>query len=443
MTDTMPESRYAADFEARAARFEEEVSIENLDPVTQGSISKRITGPVSDWATDFTHAEPEYAQNAPAVWKQIRESVSIARTERFGGGWFPSTYADVSAVAYDTDHFSSRSPIPSNDRPPLNIAPIGDVPPISADPPFHHDARKLLLPAFTKTKVADLEPAVRGYCHELIDALEGKDVIDAAYEYAQYIPMWVIGHMLGYPNDDMDKFRHYVEHALEGINDDREKRNEQLRDLFDYVEQQVLDHEANPREDLTDYLMNAEIFGMKLDGNMIVGASVLLLVAGIDTTWSAIGASLWHMAQHPEDRDRWVNDPEVRGRAVEEFLRFYAPVTMGRLVKEDYEFQGKQFKAEDWVFLSFPSANRDPEKFEDADKFVIDRAVNNHAAFGLGIHRCVGSHLARQELRIALDVWMERFPDFSLESEDTDDVRWSLGQVRGPRTLPVRINKRS
>ena len=130
-------------------------------------------------------------------------------------------------------------------------------------------------------------------------------------------------------------------------------------------------------------------------------------------------------------------DPSLRATAVEEFLRAYAPVTMARLVKEDISFGGVEMKAEDWVLLPFPAANRDPERFERADEVLIDREVNRHAAFGLGIHRCVGSHLARMELRVALDVWLDRIPEFSLA--DPDAVRWSTGQIRGPRALPLRI----
>jgi cytochrome P450 len=110
---------------------------------------------------------------------------------------------------------------------------------------------------------------------------------------------------------------------------------------------------------------------------------------------------------------------------------------MARLVKEDMHWRGVEMKADDWILLSFPAANRDPEQFDRADEVVIDRQVNRHAAFGLGIHRCVGSHLARMELRVALEVWLQRIPEFSLA--DPSAVTWSTGQIRGPRTLPLRI----
>jgi hypothetical protein len=163
----------------------------------------------------------------------------------------------------------------------------------------------------------------------------------------------------------------------------------------------------------------------------------LLLIAGIDTTWSAIGASLWHLAKHPGDRRRLVAEPGLLPAAVEEFLRVYAPVTMARLVKRDMCWRGADMKTDDWILLSYPAANRDPAQFERAGEIIIDRQVNRHAAFGLGVHRCLGSHLARMELRVSLRAWLDRIPDFSLA--DPAAVSWASGQVRGPRSLPLLI----
>jgi cytochrome P450 len=402
-----------------------------------GSRVDPVVGPVSDWATDFSHMEEEWAQDCYQIIDDLRGRCPIAHTDRFGGAWLPVRHEHVAEIAYDTERFSSRSPVVGNFRPPLDIAPVGGIPPISSDPPFHHDARKLLLPAFTRNAVAKLEPATRAYCHQLIDEIGDVDVVDAATHYAQHIPMRVIAYMMGFPAEDGPKFRQYVEDTLEGINLPPEERLEKVGKLFDYLLVQIRAHLAEPADDLTTYLLDAELYGQKLDPFHVAGTMSLMLVAGIDTTWSAIGASLWHLARTPADLERLVAEPALLPTAMEEFLRVYAPVTMGRLVKQDMNWHGVEMKAEDWILLSFPAANRDPEKFERADEVVIDREVNRHAAFGLGIHRCVGSHLARMELRVALEVWLERFPRFSLE--DPDAVHWSTGQVRGPRTLPLRV----
>ena len=151
----------------------------------------------------------------------------------------------------------------------------------------------------------------------------------------------------------------------------------------------------------------------------------------------AIGASLWHLAKSPGDRRRLAGEPGLLPTAIEEFLRAYAPVTMARLVKNDMHWHGVDMKADDWILLSFPAANRDPAQFDRAAEVLIDREVNRHAAFGLGIHRCLGSHLARMELRVALEAWLERIGEFTLA--DPAAVTWAAGQIRGPRALPLRI----
>ncbi|MFI7420379.1 cytochrome P450 [Nonomuraea sp. NPDC049684] len=401
------------------------------------SVSEIVTEPVSDWATDFSHVDPQWAADPYPIQDDLRRRCPIAHTERFGGVWLPTRYEDVAAIAYDTERFSSRAIVVSNVKPPRELAPVGGVPPISSDPPFHHDARKLLLPAFTKTAVARREASTRALCHELIDGLEGREVVDAAREYAQYIPMRVIADMLGFPSEDAGRFQRFVENALESVNEPTETRMEHIAELSSYLVEQIHDHLAHPRDDLTTYLLGAELNGAKLDPVHVVGTMTLLLIAGIDTTWSAIGASLWHLAKTPADRERLVAEPALLPTAMEEFLRAYAPVTMARLVKNDMHWNGVDMKADDWVLLSFPAANRDPAHFDHPADIRIDREVNRHAAFGLGIHRCVGSHLARMELRTALDVWLQRIPAFTLA--DPGAVTWAASQVRGPRTLPLRI----
>jgi cytochrome P450 len=402
-----------------------------------GTRSEIITGQVSDWATDFSHLEPEWSADPYRIQDDLRQRCPIAHTERFGGAWLPTRYDEVAEIAYDTERFSSRAIIVSNFRPPPELAPVGGSPPISSDPPFHHDARKLLLPAFTKSAVSRQEPATRAFCHSLIDAFAGRDVVDAATDYAQHIPIRVIADMLGFPPADGPQFREFVEDLLEGINLPPEERIERVSRLFDYLLAQVHDHLGNPRDDLTSYLIDAELYGRKLDPSHVTGTMALLLIAGIDTTWSAIGAALWHLARTPQDRGRLATEPGLLPAAIEEFLRAYAPVTMARLVKQDMHWRGADMKADDWILLSFPAANRDPAQFDRAGEVVIDREINRHAAFGLGIHRCIGSHLARMELRAALETWLARIPSFTLDNPAA--VRWSAGQIRGPRTLPLRI----
>ena len=400
--------------------------------------------PVQSWETDWDHADPAYNQNAPQIWDQLRGTCPVAHTDRYGGAWLPVTHADVSAVARDTDHFSSEGAVLAN-KPPrdqwVSTAPIGGAPPITSDPPFHADARRLLLPAFSPQVVAEWEPEIRRLCNELIDNMGSVDTVDAAVQYAQNIPVYVIARMLGLPLEDSDYFRETVHLVLEEIGAEFGERQGGFEKLEAYLGRHVQDHIDNPKDDLIGFLLNAKIYDQPLSPQHVVGTIILLMDAGIDTTWSSIGSSIWHLAQHPSDLQRMVSEPELLPTAIEELLRMYAPVTMARIVSQDAEIGGCPVKAGDSVLLPFPAANRDPEVFPDADKVVIDREENRHVAFGLGIHRCLGSNLARLELRVAVEVFIQRFPKFVLA--DASAVTWSLGQVRGPRKLPVRITQRA
>ena len=400
----------------------------------------RTAPPVIDWATDFDHTDPVWVDNPFPIWDDLRKRCPVAHSERFNGVYLPTRAEDIHAIAYDTDHFTSRAVVVSNNEPDA-VAPIGGAPPITSDPPFHQHARKILLPAFGPKVIEALRPRVVELCHSLIDDMEGRDVVDGAADYAQNIPPAVIAHMLGLPMEDGDIFRTFIHNTLGNVDAPAEVRQAAFGELDSYLDGHLADHLDNPRDDLITFLQNAEIFGTRLSFEHVRGTIALLMIAGIDTTWSAIGASLFHLASTDSDRTRLRHEPQLLPTAVEEFLRAYAPVTMARIVKEDVEISGTVLKEGEWCLLPFPAANRDPEAFVDADQFVIDRAENRHAAFGLGIHRCLGSNLARLELSVGVQVWMERFPDFILE--DPSSVTWAPGQVRGPRVLPIRVLERA
>ena len=207
-----------------------------------------------------------------------------------------------------------------------------------------------------------------------------------------------------------------------------------------YFEEEIALRRKNPTNDLTTKLLNAKTDdGKPLEHRDIIGNLQLLLIAGIDTTWSAIGSSLWHLSQHPEQRAQLRARPELWPGAVEELLRAYAPVTMGRRALVETEISGCPVTEGRRVLLAFPAANRDPSVFENPDVVDFERSENRHVAFGAGIHRCAGSNIARMELRVALQTWMERFPDFELEAGRT--TTWAGGQVRGPRSVPVLLHR--
>ena len=402
-----------------------------------------INPPVEDFATDFDHTDEAWVADPYPIMDDLRERCPVAHSDRYGGLWAPMTYDAVAAIANDTEHFTSRTVVINNGRPGDDAlpAPIGVAPPISSDPPFHEIARRLLLPAFAPRPIAALEPFTRELCNQLLDEMGDADLVDASVQYAEHIPVGLIAKLCGLPAEDGEQFREFVRIVLEGVDLSAEERIEAFQPVEDYIVPAIVERRENPDDGLISYLLDAEIMGEKLSDEHVFGSILLLIVAGIDTTWSAIGSSIWHLANNPDDLERLVAHPELLPSAVEEFLRAYAPVSMARLVKDDFEFQGCPMKKDDWIFLSFPAANRDPKAFDNADEVLIDREINRHSAFGLGIHRCLGSNLARMEMTVALEEWLKRYTKFELDA--SKPTTFSQGQVRGPRQLPLRILERN
>jgi len=390
--------------------------------------------PVTDWFNDFDHTDPQWTEDPFPIWDELRGKCPVVHTDRFLGVYLPTTYEAVKQISYDTETFSSRRVVVRNVRPEIT----SPTPPITTDPPYHKPAKQLLLPPFTPQAMKKLEPRVRAICNELIDEFIKDRTVDAAAAYTKHIPTRAIAHMLGIPEKDGDLFVKWIHQILElGIHNDAILM-QAAQEMSLYFFEQIEQRKKHPTDDLISDLMNAKgPDGQPLPDPHVIGSLRLLLIAGIDTTWSAIGSSLWHLARTPTDRKRLIAEPHILPFAIEEFLRAYAPVTMAREVMKEGVVAGCPVKPGNMVLLSFPAANRDPAMFPDAGKVIIDRKENRHAAFGLGIHRCVGSNLARMEMTVALEEWLKRIPEFSLDPAGT--VTWSEGTVRGPRQLPLLI----
>lgn len=389
--------------------------------------------PVTDWEIDFDHFDPEWTKDPSRLWAELRKKCNVATSQRFeGGAYFPLRYQDIHDIAYDAEHFSSQRIVVREKK-----MSVKGMPPITSDSPVHTPARRLLLPPFAPKEVAKLEPRIRQICVSLLDTIGDRREFDAAVEYSQNVPAHVIAHMLGIDANDGNLFRAWI-YALstESVHDP-EAGMRASREIDEYFQEHIRQRRLAPSEDLITYLTQAEMDGEPLTDRHILGTLTLLLAAGIETTWSAIGASLLHLATHPEDRRRLVAEPDLLPLAIEEFLRAYSPVNMAREVIEDVTVGGCPYAKGGQVLMSYATANRDPEKFENPDTVIIDRQHNPHAAFGLGRHRCLGSNLARLEMTVALEEWLKRFPEF--EAVPNKPVVWSEGQLRGPIEVWVKI----
>jgi cytochrome P450 len=409
----------------------------NDAPPAAAPANERIAPPpVTDWLNDFDHTDPRWTENPFPIWDELRAQCPVVHTERFLGCYLPTTYEAVKQISYDTEHFSSRRVVVRNIRP----EPPAPSPPITSDPPQHKPAKQLLLPPFTPDAMKKLEPKVRAICNELIDGFIDQKGCDVAAHYTKHIPVRTIAYMLGIPEKDGELFIKWIHEILElGISND-EVLMRAIHEMAAYFASHIGYRKKHPTDDLISTLMNArDKDGQPLSDAHVQGSLRLLLIAGIDTTWSAIGSSLWHLAKTPSDRQRLVAEPQLLPTAIEEFLRAYSPVTMAREVVKETTVSGCPIKPGNMVLLSFPAANRDPAVFPDADKVIIDRKENRHAAFGLGIHRCIGSNLARMEMMVAIEEWLKRIPDFRLDP--AGEITWSEGTVRGPRQLPMLFGK--
>lgn len=393
--------------------------------------------PVEDWATDFEIFDPGFVADPYSVWSDLREQgCPFARTERRGPTHMPTTFEAVRAVAGDTEAFSSFS---------ISVIP---VPPtydaqgnrsrsiISTDEPEHTPERRLMLPFFSPKSVERYREHTRDLCRRLILGFIERGEADFAEEYARQIPPRIIADILGLDPEMADEFTTWVQGVLELGQQDPDIREHYSDIIRAFFRAEIDRRRTDPGDDLISFLLAAEIDGKPLPDHVVRGNVSLMLIAGIDTTWSSIGSALWHLASHPDDLRRLVAEPELLPVAIEEFLRAYSPVTMARIATRDVEIDGHLIREGDRVLLPFPAANRDPAEFDDPDRVIIDRQRNRHVAFGSGIHRCAGSNLARMEMQVAIGEMLTLIPEFELA--DPDAVTWAGGQVRGPRHLPVR-----
>ncbi len=311
---------------------------------------------------------------------------------------------------------------------------LAERPPITLDPPQHGPFRRILLPAFGPRRIKSLEPFVREHARELLAQIVALDHCDAAAAYAKKIPSRFMARMMGCPDDRQEEFGERMRVILDS--NEMDEIRDAMTETQAFLTELMAERRLRPGEDLVSCILGADIGGRELTPAELIGALVLIITAGIDTTWSALGSSLWHLARHPEDRARLAASPELIPTAVEEFLRAFSPVQIARVVTRDTEFHGVRLEAGDSILMGLPSANRDAAEFPEPERVDLDRQVNRHLAFGVGIHRCIGSSIARMEMRIALEEWLRVIPDFELAPGDA--VTWSTGHVWGPRTLELR-----
>ena len=301
--------------------------------------------------------------------------------------------------------FSSRAIQPTDPDPQYLLVPE------MLDPPEHTAWRQLLAPWFSPRAIEKMAVGVRRRCVELIEPIATRDGCDFHNEFAYRYPTSIFMELMGLPEEDLPRFQRWndeIHHLPFDVDPQRERALAAQNEVKAYFADLMAARRAQPETDLLTAAMSWRIGGEPVPLDDLLSMYLLMFQAGMDTVSSQLAYMFWHLATHPDDRRAITTNPAIIPSAVEEFLRFYAFVAPSRKVTRDVEYAECPMRKGDMVFVPLCGATRDPEMFEDAETFRMGRAVNNHIAFGAGPHRCLGSHLARMELRFALEEWHAR-----------------------------------
>lgn len=389
------------------------------------------TAKVRPKSATYDHNDPGIRlDNVHATWDELRAECPIGRSEAYGGMWVVTGYPEAYEIFHNPEVFSSH---------PLIIPPYPQAEklvPVEFDPPEHTRYRALVATPFSPRHAERLEAPLRVLVNRLIDGFIESGACDIYQTLALPYPNHMGTAVLGLPDADADRFGEWI-HKIVHMTADAEVAGEAVIECYSYFYELLEDRRAHPRDDVMSLLAQAELEGVKLTDAELMGFCLLFLIASIDTSQKVIGSMLWQLATEPELRKRLVVDPESTGSFVEEFLRFWAPVCPARRATRDVEVGGVAMKEGDQILILTGAANRDERTFPQADQFVPERSPNRHLAFGTSVHRCLGSHIARIELRVLLDELLRRIPDFELQ--DGAEVDWSKGQVQGVVKVPIRF----
>ena len=385
----------------------------------------------------FNHdTDPTVLAEHPELWDRYREEARAFRSDAAPGSWtvwYLLGFDDVREAFQRSDLFSSRVILaftPEQEQ----MAWL----PLTLDPPEHTKYRRLLNTWFTPTSARDMTPQVRARAVELIQGFRANGRCDFVSEFARLFPTTVFMKMMGLPVEESATFLGWIEqmmHATDTNDPGGTLRASTRATVAQYLGGLIAERRKEPRDDLVSYLVQADFEGRKLDDTELLGISFLLYMAGLDTVAGMLSYVFRHLAERPDHRKLLRERPEMIPDAVEEFLRYYAIVITSRLVTRDVEFAGCPMRKGDRVALPTPAPSRDPKGFADASEFVIDRTENRHLAFGAGAHRCLGSHLARVELAVAIEEWNRLIPDYRIA--EGAKLTQHVGGVAGLDSLPL------
>jgi cytochrome P450 len=396
---------------------------------------------------DFDHHSLEYARrigiDPTGFYRELRRERPIAWSDKHGGFWIVSSYEDVRRVSEDDALFSSRHDLPHGDGVSFTGITIpGNVvrsTPIEMDPPEFFDYRRMVNRWFAPAAIERLKPTIEEYTTWCLDQRIETGRIDFVMDLASPLPAMMTLHVLGVP---VEHWREYAEPSHAQIytppdSPEIDKVRAGMDQMRATMEKVIAERKREPRDDFISYLINARINDQPLPDSQLLEICGLIIAGGVDTTTSLLANAIEYLDRNPAERGRLSEDPELIASACEEFLRYYCPVqTLGRTATKDVELHGYRIRAGERVLICWAGANHDEAAFEHPEQIVFDRFPNRHTAFGLGIHRCLGSNFARAEFAIMLGEVLRRMPDYRLVREGVRRYE-SIGIVNGYVTMPA------
>jgi len=380
------------------------------------------------WAGDPDPALAWMRRHDPVFWDEE------------GGVWGVARHADVKEIERQPELFSNAGGI----RP--ETGPIPQM--IDMDDPEHAKRRKLVSRGFTPRSVRATEPAIRAACTEIIDAVADRGECDFVTDVAALLPMIMIGDALGVAPSDRQSLLTWSDDLLKGLTgfEDPElmaRMTAAFESFTEYMGKVIPERREHPTDDLISTLVHAEVDGDRLEHDEIVHEALLILIGGDETTRHVISGGMYQLLRHPDQWRLLVEDPERIPVAVEEMLRWVTPIkNMARTVTRDTTYAGRDLETGQKMLMLYPSANRDEDVFEDPFRFDVTRQPNDHLAFGFGVHFCMGSNLARTELRVMFEEVLRRLPDLALVDE-REPARRPANFVSGYESMPVRFSPAS
>jgi cytochrome P450 len=400
----------------------------------------------ADVVVDFDHHSDDFNLNERAVNAELRRRCPVAWNENYGGFWFVTSYDAVAQTARDGDTFAHKYepnaadgvdyqgemgvPRPEG-QPALGI---GEV-----DGAYHQALRRALAPFFSPGAVQRMRPFMEQSVHWFLDQRIADGHMDLVLDYASPVPAILTMRLMGLPYDNWQLYANLF-HSVMAVPVDSSEYAAAIAEvpaMMEGLRKFAATRRGDPRDDLTSFLVQFEFDGKRLDDAKLLDILWNLIGGGVDTTTSQTALSLWHLGTHPDLRQQLIDNPGMFGTATDEFLRYFSVnQQLSRTVTRDVVLGGQRLRRNDRVIISWLAANHDEHEFERPDEVVLDRAPNRHLAFGLGPHRCIGSHLARVMFEVMVKAVLDRIPDYRV---DVDGVYEYLGNpsMTGLGKLPV------